>query len=78
MAGGEVGVDGVDVLATEARGPALDLVRVDADERGSRMAQQAAAVRRVVQPRLGALFPVVVSRDAGDLHRYLTLGHGAG
>src|ERR1700722_8011784 len=78
MAGGEVGVDGVDVLAAEARGPALNFVRVDADERGSRMAQQAAAVRRVVQPRLGALFPVVVSRDAGDLHRYLTLRHGAG
>src|SRR5580693_840090 len=78
MAGGEVGIEGVDIPAAEARGPALELVRVDADERGSRMAQLAAAVRRVVQPRLGALFPVVVSCDAGDLHRYLTLGHGAG
>jgi hypothetical protein len=78
MACGEVGVEGVDVLSAEAWSAVLEFVRVDADERGSRMAQQAAAVRRVVQPRLGALFPVVVSCDAGDLHRYLTLGHGAG
>src|ERR1700739_2427678 len=67
VTGGEVGVDGPDSLATETARPALALVRVDAHDRTLRMAQPAAAVRRVVQQRLRRIFPLVVSRDAGDL-----------
>jgi hypothetical protein len=78
MAGGEVGVAGLDVVATEARGAALDLLRVDADEWRSRMAQPAAAVWRVVQPRLSLTFALVGSRDAGNLARDRALRINAG
>src|SRR6202012_528057 len=78
MTGGQVGIQRADLLGTEAWGPALDLVWVDADERRPGMAQQAAAVWRVVQPRLRLFFPLVVSRDTGDLFRNRALGDNAG
>ena len=78
MAGGQIGIQRVDVLGAEARSPALDLVRVDADERRPRMAQQTAAVWRVVQPGLRLFVPLVVSRDPGDLFRNRALGYNAG
>ena len=56
VAGGEVGVERVDVLAAEAGRPAFDLLGVDDQRRMLRVTQGAAAVRRVVEPRLG-FFP---------------------
>ncbi|CPR13583.1 hypothetical protein BN971_04895 [Mycobacterium bohemicum DSM 44277] len=74
MAGGEVGVAGMNVVAAEAGRPAFELLGVD-EQRGARgVAQRAAAVRRVVQPRLGirALGPVI-GGDRCDLRRDVLL-----
>ena len=74
----EVRLEGSHVPVPERRRPQLDALRVGMVRVLCRMAQQAAAVRRVVQARLRLLDAgaLVVLRDGGDLvvHRGLA-GH---
>ncbi len=82
MAGRQVSVEGVDVLVAEAWRPAFDLLGINNQQRLFRMAQGAAAVRRVVQARLGVVArprarALVAGRDAGDLRRDVSLRRGA-
>jgi hypothetical protein len=79
MAGRQVGVEGVNIPVAEAWRPAFDFIGINKQRRLFRMPQDAAAVRRVVEPRLrlvrnsGTRAPVI-GRDAGDLRDDLTLG----
>jgi hypothetical protein len=72
MAGRQVGVERVDILVTEARRTAFDLFGVDDHQRMFRMTQDAAAIWRVVEPRL-SLFAAVLGCNAGHLRRDVTL-----
>ncbi len=66
---GEVGLERVDVAVAEDRREPLDGLRVGVVQVLGRVTQQAAAVRRVVQPRLGLLDPALLvgSTDLADL-----------
>ena len=55
---GQVGLERVEVPLTEHRRPQLDPLRVGLLRRLGRVAQQAGAVRRVVQPRLRSRRPL--------------------
>ena len=77
LTGRQVGVARVDVFAAEARRLEFELLGVDDQQGVFRVAQRAAAVRRVVEPRLS--FPVrrVFGCDPGDLRRDVTLRRDA-
>ncbi len=69
---GQVGLARADLVLPEHRRPQLQPLGVDLLERLGGVPQQAGAVRRVVQPRLG-LAPRQRRRDRLDLRRHLGL-----
>jgi hypothetical protein len=79
MAGGQVGVVLVDITLAEARRAAFKLVGIDKQQWLFRVAQHAAAVRRIVQPGPSSGLPgaLMVGRDRGDLRRDVTLRRDA-
>jgi hypothetical protein len=79
MAGGQVGIEGVDVLLAEARRPPFDLLRIYRQQGAFGMTQDAAAIRRVVEPRMSfsPAGTLVFGCDGVDLPRDVKLGRDA-
>ena len=74
--------DATYVALAEARRAALELLGIHKQQWLFRMAQHAASVRRIVQPRLSlraraAFRALIVGRDSGDLRRDVTLRRDA-